>query len=199
MGEQISSSVSDADDANNNQVNVDQEYLNPRLQTLFNQPSVAASVARFYQKLQKSHGEVLESLHNGSICLGGDVSQEDFVPILEMLAEEQHFDLEWLKLGNIDGPEQSLVQIQMSDDVHTPAVTVCLGTGANSKNLGCQVCLDVYQIDVKARYRAVNDPSRWSPTLLSFAFLKCFSTKFQSWLGKRHSALSYVIQIWFLL
>jgi len=139
--EQISSSVSDADDANNNPVNVDQEYLNPRLQTLFNQPSVAASVARFYQKLQKSHGEVLESLHNGSICLGGDVSQEDFVPILEMLAEEQHFDLEWLKLGNIDGPEQSLVQIQMSDDVHTPAVTVCLGTGANSKNWAARCAL----------------------------------------------------------
>jgi len=138
--EQISSSVSDADDANNNPVNVDQEYLNPRLQTLSNQPSVAASVARFYQKLQKSHGEVLESLHNGSICLGGDVSQEDFVPLLEMLAEEQHFDLQWLKLGNIDGLEQSLVQI-LSDDVHTPAVTVCLGTGANSKNWAARCAL----------------------------------------------------------
>jgi len=127
------------DDANNNPVNVDPEFLNPRLETLSNKPSMAASVARFYQKLQKSHGEVLESLHNGSICLGGDVSQDDFVPFLEMLAEEQHFDVKWLQLEDGEGVEQSLVQIL--SDVDTQAVTVCLGMGPFSKNWAARCAL----------------------------------------------------------
>jgi len=136
--EQTSSRVT-SDDANNNPVNVDPEYLDPRLETLSNQPSLAASVARFYQNLQKSHGEVLESLHNGSICLGGDVSLNDFVPLLEKLAEEQLFDVEWLQFEDVDGVQQSLVQIL--SDVETPAVTVCLGMGPYSKNWAARCAL----------------------------------------------------------
>ena len=70
--------------------------------------------------------------HSNLNFIGGDVSQDDFVPFLEMLAEEQHFDVKWLQLEDGEGVEQSLVQIL--SDVDTPAVTVCLGMGPFSKN-----------------------------------------------------------------
>ena len=118
------------EDTNNNPV-VD-EYMSPQLQTLANQPTAAASVADFYRKLQKSHGPVLDSLFSGDISLGGDIAEDDYVPVLEMLAEEQEFTVKFLQLESLEGVEQSLVQI-LSDN-NCPAVTVCLGTGQFSKN-----------------------------------------------------------------
>ena len=121
------------EDTNNNPV-ID-EYMSPQLETLANQPTAAAAVAQFYRKLQKSQGPVLDSLFSGDISLGGDIATDDntdYVPVLEMLAEEQQFSVKFLQLESLGGVDQSLVQI-VSDD-NCPAVTVCLGTGQHSKN-----------------------------------------------------------------
>ena len=108
----------------------------PHLQTLADQPAAAASVADFYQGLQKSSGPYLENLHSGEICLATDTT--DFVIILEQLASEQHFRLQFLQLESLEGIEQSLVQIFSRGD---RAVTVCLGQGDGSKNSAARCAL----------------------------------------------------------
>ena len=62
-------------------------------------------------RLQRSQGPVLDSLHNGNICLAGDVSSEDYASVLEMLAQEQQFQARFIELESLDNLEQSLVQI----------------------------------------------------------------------------------------
>ena len=110
----------------------DADCSNTNLSTLSSQPSAAASVANFYQRLQKSHGTILDNLQGGNICLGGDITKEDYVPVLEMLALEQKFDVKFLQLESLEGAEQSLVQILTDGQPH--AITVCLGMGPYSKN-----------------------------------------------------------------
>jgi len=127
-------------DTNNNPV-VEEESncSSPTLSTLTSQPSAAASVANFYQKLQKSHGTILDNLHGGNICLGGDITKEDYVPVLEMLAHEQQFEVKFLQLESLEGVEQSLVQILTDGQPH--AITVCLGMGPYSKNSAARCAL----------------------------------------------------------
>jgi len=108
----------------------------PRIQTLADQPAAAASVADFYQGLQKSSGPFLDNLHSGEICLATDTT--DFVDILEQLASEQQFRLQFLQLESLEGIEQSLVQIFSRGD---RAVTVCLGQGEGSKNSAARCAL----------------------------------------------------------
>ena len=122
------------EDTNNNPVTEMEAHLHlpPQLPTLASQPTAAASVASFYQRLQKSHGPVLDSLHCGDICLAADLATYDYAPVLESLAEEQLFEVKFLQLESVQGAEQSLVQILADGQPH--AVTVCLGTGPGSKN-----------------------------------------------------------------
>jgi len=108
----------------------------PQIQTLADQPAAAASVADFYQGLQKSSGPFLDNLHSGEICLATDTT--DFVDILEQLASEQQFRLQFLQLESLEGIEQSLVQIFSRGD---RAVTVCLGQGEGSKNSAARCAL----------------------------------------------------------
>ena len=108
----------------------------PQLQTLADHPAAAASVADFYQGLQKSSGPFLDNLHSGEICLATDTT--DFVDILEQLASEQQFRLQFLQLESLEGIEQSLVQIFSRGD---RAVTVCLGQGEGSKNSAARCAL----------------------------------------------------------
>ena len=110
----------------------DADCSTTNLSTLSSQPSAAASVANFYHRLQKSHGTILDNLQGGNICLGGDITKEDYVPVLEMLALEQKFDVKFLQLESLEGAEQSLVQILTDGQPH--AITVCLGMGPYSKN-----------------------------------------------------------------
>ena len=117
----------------NNNIDDCQEYHIP---SIANQPCAAASVADFYQGLQKSSGIVLDMLHSGEINLA--VDQSDFVETLEKLASEQQFRLQFLQLERLEDLEQSLVQIFSSGD---SAVTVCLGTGPGSKNSAAKCAL----------------------------------------------------------
>lgn len=107
-----------------------------QLHTLADQPAAAASVADFYQGLQKSSGHILDRLHSGEICLA--IETMDCVDILEQLASEQQFRLQFLQLESLEGLEQSLVQIFSSGD---RAVTVCLGQGEGSKNSAARCAL----------------------------------------------------------
>jgi len=122
----------DAADKNNNQG----VCPTPQLPTLANQPDAAASVAHFYLGLQKSSGPLLDRLHSGDICLATETT--NFVDILEQLASEQHFRLQFLQLESLEGIEQSLVQIFNTGDI---AVTVCLGQGEGSKNSAAMCAL----------------------------------------------------------
>jgi len=117
----------------NNNIDDCQEY---QIHSIASQPCAAASVADFYQGLQKSSGIVLDMLHSGEINLAVDSS--DFVETLEQLASEQQFRLQFLQLERLEGLEQSLVQIFSSGD---RAVTVCLGTGLGSKNSAAKCAL----------------------------------------------------------
>ena len=98
------------EDTNNNPVTEMEAHLHlpPQLPTLASQPTAAASVASFYQRLQKSHGPVLDSLHCGDICLAADLATYDYAPVLESLAEEQLFEVKFLQLESVQGAEQSL-------------------------------------------------------------------------------------------
>eukprot|EP00092_Neocalanus_flemingeri_P024392 GFUD01026448.1.p1 GENE.GFUD01026448.1~~GFUD01026448.1.p1 ORF type:complete len:227 (-),score=60.11 GFUD01026448.1:273-953(-) len=107
-----------------------------QIQTLADQPSAAASVADFYQGLQKSSGLLLDKLHNDEICLA--IESMDCVDILEQLADEQQFRLQFLQVESLEGLDQSLVQIFSSGD---RAVTVCLGQGEGSKNSAARCAL----------------------------------------------------------
>ena len=107
-----------------------------QLPTLADQPSAAASVADFYQGLQKSSGLILDRLHSGEICLAMETM--DCVDLLEQLASEQQFRLQFLQVESLEGLEQSLVQIFSSGD---RAVTVCLGQGEGSKNSAARCAL----------------------------------------------------------
>ena len=107
-----------------------------QLHTIADHPPAAASVADFYQGLQKSSGLLLDRLHSGEICLA--VETVDFVDILEQLANEQQFRLQFLQLESLEGIDQSLVQIFSSGD---RAVTVCLGQGEGSKNSAAMCAL----------------------------------------------------------
>jgi len=131
------------DDSNNNKPAVAEleEYspVTSSIPRLSSQPTAAASVATFYYRLQQSHGPVLDSLHSGDICLGGDITQEDYVPVLQLLAREQQFEVKFVQLESLDNVEQSLVQI--CDDGQSHAVTVCIGMGPFSKNFAARCAL----------------------------------------------------------
>jgi len=125
-----------AGDTNNN---VDAEAFPPNDENtpiLADQPSAAASVTEFYLSLQKSSGYLLDKLHNEEIFLTAE--SVDFVEILEQLAAEQNFRLQFVQVESLEGVEQTLVQMFSSAD---KVVTVCLGQGEGSKNSAARFAL----------------------------------------------------------
>ena len=122
----------DTADSNNN----NDAYAEKQIPTLANHPAAAASVAEFYQGLQRSSGLYLDKLHKGEINFG--LESDDYVDLLEKLASEQNFRLQFLQVENLEGLEQSLVQIFSRGD---SAVTVCLGQGEGSKNSAARCAL----------------------------------------------------------
>ena len=135
------------DDSNNNQQAHVEEFppqtsTTPTLPTLASQPTAAASVVTFYHRLQRSHGPVLDSLHNEELCLGGDLAQEDYIQVLELLAREQMFEVKFVQPESLDNVEQSLVQIYADGQPH--AVTVCMGMGPFSKNFAARYVLKLF-------------------------------------------------------
>ena len=114
----------------------------------------ARSVGEFYRKLHESHGEILDKLTGGQICLAEDITTANYARILDDLAQvsiivvpsyqpyfpqEQQFGVKFLQLESVDGVEQSLVQL-LSEGLQ-PAVTVCLGVGPASKNAAARCAL----------------------------------------------------------
>lgn len=114
----------------------------------------ARSVGEFYRKLHESHGEILDKLTGGQICLAEDITTANYARVLDDLAQvsiivvpsyqpyfpqEQQFGVKFLQLESVDGVEQSLVQL-LSEGLQ-PAVTVCLGVGPASKNAAARCAL----------------------------------------------------------
>ena len=114
----------------------------------------ARSVGEFYRKLHESHGEILDKLTGGQICLAEDINTANYARVLDDLAQvsiivvpsyqphfpqEQQFGVKFLQLESVDGVEQSLVQL-LSEGLQ-PAVTVCLGVGPASKNAAARCAL----------------------------------------------------------
>jgi len=133
---EIKDDTAAAGDTNNN---VEAEALAPNnhnIPILADQPSAAASVTEFYLGLQKSSGYLLDKLHNDEICLAAE--SVDFVEILEQLAAEQNFRLQFVQVESLEGVEQSLVQMFSCAD---KVVTVCLGQGEGSKNSAARFAL----------------------------------------------------------
>lgn len=135
MKEEMETKTTKDDTTSSNTMNL----MSPGLQTLASQPTAAASVTTFYYRLQRSQGPVLDNLHNGNICLAGDLSTEDYVPVLEMLAQEQQFQARFIQLESLDNIQQSLVQIITEGQDHP--VTVCVGMGPYSKNFAARAAL----------------------------------------------------------
>ena len=148
------------DDSNNNQQAHVEEFppqtsTTPTLPTLASQPTAAASVVTFYHRLQRSHGPVLDSLHNEELCLGGDLAQEDYIQVLELLAREQMFEVKFVQPESLDNVEQSLVQIYADGQPH--AVTVCMGMGPFSKNFAARYVLKLFFSYCKFFQRSIID------------------------------------------
>ena len=47
----------------------------------------AVSVGEFYRRLLCSRGEILDKLTSGEICLAGDIQHQNYVAVLDTLAE----------------------------------------------------------------------------------------------------------------
>jgi len=101
--------------------------------------SSAASVGHFYRSLQGSQGEVLGQLLSGEICLKADSCNVDYTQVLENLSQEQNFSVNDLQLEGFEDLEQSVVQILNGGS--EPAVTVCLGMGAESRQTAARCAL----------------------------------------------------------